>query len=372
MDDGSGITRRSFLGGVALACGAAGLVMGFPRFALAEASEDELARSGVPYLTSWVGSDVYNTNQLITTNYFRSSEWVVIASGAESSWPDAIVASGVAGMKSAPVVLTPGSGLCEDAEISIRALGAKNAYIIGGTAVISQSVENRLHSIFGPDGQVIRLAGSTCYETAEQAYAAFKAGEWSNGKPSGNWRDQGGKRVAILAHVNSFHDGMCAGSVSYEAHYPILFVTSSGSFTQTTQSILKNGGFDEIYGIGSVAQATLDEAKSLSKATVARRLAGATSCDTSALVFETATKTDKISFTHVAIVSTDNVYDSRSVFGVQHGIFLACENKTSTTYSFMRSTGWMCDGIMFVGPLSHDTCSIAESGWWDGRINGGN
>ena len=176
MDDGSGITRRSFLGGVALACGAAGLVMGFPRFALAEASEDELARSGVPYLTSWVGSDVYNTNQLITTNYFRSSEWVVIASGAESSWPDAIVASGVAGMKSAPVVLTPGSGLCEDAEISIRALGAKNAYIIGGTAVISQSVENRLHSIFGPDGQVIRLAGSTCYETAEQAYAAFKAG----------------------------------------------------------------------------------------------------------------------------------------------------------------------------------------------------
>lgn len=371
INQDSCMTRRSFLGAMIGALGVASFCMIGPSAAHAAEDGAALPRSGVPYLTTWLGSDVYNTNQLIATNYFRSSDWVVVASGGESSWADSVVAAGVAGIKGAPVVLTPTEGLCKDAETSIRALGARNAYIIGGTACLSADVENRLHAIFGPEGQVRRLAGPTLYETAEAAYSEFSVNQWVNPGPLGNWRSTGGKRVAILVRSDTFHDGMSAGSLAYEAHYPVLFVTPTGEFTNSTQDILRNGEFDEVYGIGLVSQDILDAAQSLSGASATRRLSGAESWDTSALVFEAAMRVDKVGFTHVSLVDSNNSYDGRSVFGVKHGILLVCADDTGATHDFMCETGWMCDGIMSVGPLSSSISRAAELGWWDGRIHGG-
>jgi hypothetical protein len=94
---------------------------------------------------------------------FEDASRVVIASA--EAYPDALVASPLAGSLSAPVLLVPQGAVPSAVSEEIRRLGADTAFIVGGTKRISPAVEDGLKQ--AGVRRVVRLAGPTRYDTAE-------------------------------------------------------------------------------------------------------------------------------------------------------------------------------------------------------------
>jgi hypothetical protein len=94
---------------------------------------------------------------------FDHTSRVVIASA--EAYPDALVASPLAGSLGAPVLLVPKDTTPEVVRDEIRRLGATTAFVVGGTARISRGAETGLRQA-GVD-RIVRLAGPTRYHTAD-------------------------------------------------------------------------------------------------------------------------------------------------------------------------------------------------------------
>ncbi len=92
---------------------------------------------------------------------FTRSESVIIASGL--NFPDALSASSLFNAKLSPVLLSNGKSIDELTMKEISRLGAKNAYLVGGTDALNPSVVNQLKA---KGLEVVRLAGPTRYETS--------------------------------------------------------------------------------------------------------------------------------------------------------------------------------------------------------------
>ena len=93
----------------------------------------------------------------------RGADLVIVATG--ENWPDALCGSSLAGAVGAPILLTPAAALPQSVKDEIDRLGAENAYILGGTGVVSSAVEAELEGML--DGFVNRLAGQTRYMTSK-------------------------------------------------------------------------------------------------------------------------------------------------------------------------------------------------------------
>jgi putative cell wall-binding protein len=76
---------------------------------------------------------------------------------------DALSASSLSGLKSAPILLTYPSKIDQSVLTELKRLNAKKVYIVGGTSAISKTVEDKLK---GAGYSVNRLSGSSRFETA--------------------------------------------------------------------------------------------------------------------------------------------------------------------------------------------------------------
>jgi hypothetical protein len=92
----------------------------------------------------------------------------IIATG--ENFPDAVVGGSVGGALVGPVLLVKQNTIPSQTVAELKRLNPENIYVIGGTAVIGDSVVNQLKQ-YTP-GTVTRLAGSNRYATA----AAVSAG----------------------------------------------------------------------------------------------------------------------------------------------------------------------------------------------------
>ena len=89
------------------------------------------------------GESAADTSARIATEAFpEGSEWVVIA--RDDDFADAMSATGLAGVLNAPIVLTDRYSLSDAAARAVQTLGAKKAYIIGGTGAIPGDIEGSL------------------------------------------------------------------------------------------------------------------------------------------------------------------------------------------------------------------------------------
>ncbi|MDR1089290.1 MAG: cell wall-binding repeat-containing protein, partial [Coriobacteriales bacterium] len=119
----------------------------------------------------------YDTMQAIVGEGWDISDYVIVASGA--NFPDALAASSLAGIYDAPVVLTATDTLTTQAEETIRSLGAKRAYVIGGPAAVSDATLALLETVVGT-GKVSRIYGDGRIETALDIYEKGKIPEGGN------------------------------------------------------------------------------------------------------------------------------------------------------------------------------------------------
>ena len=110
-------------------------------------------------VTRTSGADRYATAAQVATTNWTTSDNVVLVNG--DNYPDAVSASALAKKLNAPILLTKSDSLNADAKAAISKLGAKNIYIVGGTASVSKSVRTSLKANYS----LVELGGANRYET---------------------------------------------------------------------------------------------------------------------------------------------------------------------------------------------------------------
>jgi hypothetical protein len=146
-------------------CAVVGTIM--PNMARAEEAARLTAAAETPVRVKWsriAGQNRYETAAAIVGAGFDKSVAVVVASG--ENYPDALAASALAGVLSAPVVLTAHGMLTQESSARIESLGATTALVVGGTSAVSGSVFEQLSKM---GLKTMRVEGSTRCNTAVAA-----------------------------------------------------------------------------------------------------------------------------------------------------------------------------------------------------------
>lgn len=195
------------------------------------------------------GESAADTSARIATEAFpEGSEWVVIA--RDDDFADAMSATGLAGVLNAPIVLTDRYSLSDAAARAVQTLGAKKAYIIGGTGAIPGDIEGSL-ATFGCQTQD-RIFGYDSWDTSTEC--AKKIAE-HGGNPGSN---------AVVAMSTNFQDALSISSYAYKYQVPIFLETDEAHGRQLTEaaaSAIKelSGTIYVPGGNGAVPQASVEE-----------------------------------------------------------------------------------------------------------------
>lgn len=177
----------------------------------------------------------------------KSVESTVVIAYSQN-YPDALSAASLAGACGSPVLLNGADHLSPTVATEIARLGFKKAYIIGGPAAISTTVENELKSQLGASN-VFRKYGADRYQTAVQVLRETKAVLEADHQtlPS----------TAFLASGANFPDALALGPIAYFDCAPIL-LTDPSTLTPVTASELAMQGIDDVIiagGTGAISSA---------------------------------------------------------------------------------------------------------------------
>ena len=240
------------------------------------------------------GSDRYATAVAVSQEGWTSSETVYLAYGW--NFPDALAGVSLAAVNNAPILLTDTKSVPASTMARLKALGAKNVVLLGGTGVISTAVESQLKAA---KYTVSRVAGTDRYDTAAQIGAKVLA------KAPGS--------TAVLATGTEPADALSISPVAGMKGWPVVFATATG-LPAATSAFVKSNKIKTVYivgGAGVVGSGVEAQLKALGVTSVIR-LAGTDRYDTSAKV---ATQF-KASFTSSVSVATGTEFADALTGGV--------------------------------------------------------
>jgi putative cell wall-binding protein len=162
------------------------------------------------------GDDRYETAAVSAqAAYPDGAETVILAYG--KNYPDALSASSLAGLLDAPILLTDTDALAAGTSDALAALKATKVVIVGGTTVISATIENNLKSALG-ETNVSRLAGDDRYATNLAIY--------NYGKANGSWG-----KTAIIASGAAFPDALSVAPYAFSDTAPIFLADPTTGLT---------------------------------------------------------------------------------------------------------------------------------------------
>ncbi len=107
------------------------------------------------------GANRYATSQAVALDGWQQSDYAILTSGA--NFPDALSAAPLAKKFNAPIMLTEKDLIPTETINALQALKVKSIFIIGGTGVISTTVENKIKSM---GINTTRFSGADRYGTA--------------------------------------------------------------------------------------------------------------------------------------------------------------------------------------------------------------
>lgn len=172
------------------------------------------------------GSNRYATAAAVSqTAYPNGAQNVVLANA--QTYADALCGSPLAKALKAPILLNPTDILVKETEAEIDRLGAKTVYILGGTGVIDETVEEKLKD---KKLNVIRIAGEDRYGTCAQAAETLQK---IAGKPS---------LTAFFVSAKDFPDALSVSSIAAVKDSPIFYVDESGKLDDSVKDYLANCG----------------------------------------------------------------------------------------------------------------------------------
>ncbi|MFL0245395.1 cell wall-binding repeat-containing protein [Candidatus Clostridium stratigraminis] len=203
--------------------------------------------------TRYGGADRYATALEVSRNNWGNSDYVILASGKD--YPDALCATPLAKKYNAPILLTQGDTLTADIKSEFTRLSVKNVYIIGGTGVISQNVENTIKAL---GIKVTRLGGIDRYKTS-----LLVAKELA--------KELGASTKVAIASGENFPDAVSVAAPAALSSMPILLSNKSTIDNEIKQFITSTSR-DVVYVIGGTGAISDTVLKQFSNT---KRLAGA-------------------------------------------------------------------------------------------------
>ncbi len=239
-----------------------------------------------------------------------SARDVVIASGA--SYPDALAASGLAGSLGSPLLLTHPASLSAGVAEELERLDAQRVWVVGGRAVVSDSVVAALTS---RGLAVERVAGPDRYHTAAEVARRIAAREGAEFE-----------RSVFVARGDDFADALAAAPYAYRLVRPVLLVSPDDTQTATRRAIADLGISEVIVvgGASAVSKAVLDDLAARTGATPLR-LAGSNRYETARAIVHHALAEGWCTAAEIGITAGTDFPDALgggAALGSQSGIVL--------------------------------------------------
>lgn len=179
------------------------------------------------------GPDRYATAiEVSKTNFAASSVTTVVVATGEK-FPDALAASGLAGVYGSPILLVRYE-VTPALEAELERLGATDVILVGGTSAISDAVETELAGEYDVD----RIEGADRYETA--AAVALRI------------REEGGSDKVFVARGDDFADALAASPFAWSQMMPVLLVAKTG-VPAATSGALEDLGTKNAVVVGGTA-----------------------------------------------------------------------------------------------------------------------
>ncbi len=247
------------------------------------------------------GDDALGTMGKIAEEGWGQGSTKTVVLATSSGYWDALSASALAGVYGAPVLLTQADSLSSETRSQIKRLGAKKAYIVGGTAAVSAKVSDTLRRDMSLD--VTRLGGIDAADTSLRI-----AQEVQKIRPAGS---------CVVATINGYYDALSAAPLAYAQGSPVLLTDSSGELSSAAASFVRDAEPDGALIVGGEAAVASGTEKRLVSAGIASgkvvRMAGADAWQTSARIAEYALsgKADvKLSIDKLGIADGNGYWDA--------------------------------------------------------------
>jgi len=270
------------------------------------------AAASTPSIIRIWGPDRYQTATNISRETFAagSASTVVLATGR--TFPDALSASGLAGVTRSPLLLTAGTGVSVEPFVldELRRVGAVHVILVGGPGAISENIEHSLRSEF----EVRRIHGSDRYATS---VAVAREIERIRGASFG--------RQALIARGDDFADALSAGPIAYSQGIPLL-LTRPNELPAVTSQALSDLRVSSAIVIGGTGAVNQDVTRNLDAANVAwTRIAGTCRFTTAEAVARESVRRGWSSGQVVGIATGQNFPDALAggaATGARNGVML--------------------------------------------------
>jgi len=238
------------------------------------------------------GADRYETAMLAAVRDFpEGAEVAIVATGER--FPDALAASGLAGVVEAPILLTRINTLSPACDYALRALGVKKIYVLGDTKAVSAGIEAEFRKRYF----VTRLGGPDRYYTARDiADEAVRLGA--------------SRTEVFLALGSNFPDALAMSSIAAQKHITVL-LTRTGDLHSEAAAAIKGAGVGRVYVAGDTRAVSANAASQVSAlGTSVTRWGGRDRYATAAAVISGATATWGIKVTRIGLATGANWPDA--------------------------------------------------------------
>lgn len=209
-------------------------------------------------------------------------------------YPDALSAAGLAGLYSAPILLTSPDGLSGPTADKLRDLDVYEVFIVGGPNAVGPGVVSDLEDM---GIEVTRIAGPNRYATAVAVaqYLEVRNPIW-----------------CFVARADSFPDALALGPLAYRNISPVLLVQPD-SLPGDTRDALADNGYDDALiagGDGAVSPGVKTAIEAYFPPTHVYRRAGTNRYATAAAVAEFAIDRDWLDPDYFGIATGENFPDA--------------------------------------------------------------
>jgi SpoIID/LytB domain protein len=194
------------------------------------------------------GADRFETNTMASRKVFSSSQAIVLVNS--DAFIDAICASPLAGFFNSPILLTKKDIIPYVVKNEIKRLNPVKCYIIGGTGVVSVSVESELKSLI-PSVSIVRLGGKDRFETS------FKIVDELVKKGADSSK-------AVLINAYSAADAISVSPLAYASKLPVV-LTETDSIKNASRDAIRELDPDSLLiigGTGAVSEELEESIKS--------------------------------------------------------------------------------------------------------------
>lgn len=232
------------------------------------------------------------------------AQTVIVVAG--DKWADSVASAPLAGAANAPILLTGRDTLPAETRAEIRRLGARSAYIVGGTASVSTAVQNALGTQLGGASRVTRIAGADRYVTADAVGRRALAVGAASGK---TWDG-----TAIIVSGRDFPDALSASPIAGRKVWPILLAETDavGSLTDRSLNWAKTMGVKRVVVVGGDRSVTPAMLAKLAAGGIPTqvRLGGADRYAVSVAVANWATSVHGFTYNNLAIANGNEFADA--------------------------------------------------------------